>query len=477
MVKRRGSAIAPLKFTPNHLKRHVYVLGQSGTGKSRFLADLTVKLIKRDTGVALIDPHDTFYSLIVDHAAWRGQRKWDDIVLFDPLDEDYIVGFNPLELLPGEVAERKAQNLATIIAKVFQDDPRITGRMNWLMTNMFWLLIDNNLTLAEFQMILTNRQLRDKLLEKYPQQHGLRLYWQGEFPSNERLVAEWTQSSLNRIGAMLLDPAVKLIFGQQKSTINFLDLMNTGKVLLASLGKGLIGAQNSYLIGAFLMAQIQAAAMARARQSYRKQFVLVVDEFQNYLTDEIDDILSESRKYELALVMAHQYFDQLVKIPQLQSAVLGTTGNFICFRTGRQDAELHAKNMFSPPIDQLKDVKIQAIPTGWDMVPYRYEDDYVWRPLEEIWEMEYRQLTELPDRYFWYKHKGMPGSKLLVTEDFPDVQRTPQLERSRRALIQRSARNYGMPKPQVRAAIQKRHQGMYQMIEEQKSEANEPESY
>ncbi len=325
-----------MRLSDTQLSRHVYVIGGSGVGKLQAMEGWAIDLMRGDQGVGVIDPHGELYHNLLARIAVHGERIHPKVVLFDPLNPAHKVGFNPLELQVGEVAERKAQFLSNVIAKLFHADPLLTARMQRILFHTFWLLIQNHL--LEFEEVLTNPTYRKLLLQRVSSESSLRRYWQQEFPTQERLVKEWTQSSLNKVGALVTDPDFAPVLGQQHSTINFRTIMDEGKILLVNLPKGIFGETNSHLMGAFIVAQIQQAVMARAAVTYSayRPFTLFLDEFQNYATDDIHEILAETRKYRLALVMAHQYYAQLLENPKLQAAVLNTVGNLVVFRVGHR---------------------------------------------------------------------------------------------------------------------------------------------
>lgn len=442
------------------LSRHVYVIGGSGVGKSRAMEGWAVDLMRTDQGVGVIDPHGELYHNLLARIAQHGKRLYDKVVLFDPLHPTHKVGFNPLEIHSGEVAERKAQFLASIIAKLFHVDPQLTARMQRILFHTFWLLIHSRLTLLEYEEILTHPTYRTLLLESVPAGSSLRRYWHQEFPKQERLVTEWTQSSLNKVGALVADPDMALILGQQRSTISFRSILDEGKILLVHLPKGLLGEANSHLMGAFVVAQIQQAVMARAAVTYSayRPFTLFIDEFHNYATDDIHEILAETRKYRLALVMAHQFYAQLLDTPKLQAAVLNTVGNLVVFRVGATDAEQLMKDLFTPDLDVVKDVRIRRLPTGIKWFPFTTEKDVVWRPLDEIWQQEARRLTQLPDRYFWYKQRGATEARYLHTVTMPDIEMTPKLTQAIAMLTRRSGEQYAKPITEIQAEITRRRQ-------------------
>lgn len=444
-----------MRLTGDALAKHVYLIGGTGTGKSKALESFAIQLVRSRQGIGVIDPHGELVDHLIAYIARQGKRLYDRIVLFDPTRSDYVVGFNPLELKESEIAERRAQFLATVIAKIFGADPQVTVRMQRILLHTFWLLMRFDLTLLSFAPVLTDPEFRASLLVQLPAEDKLRQYWQHEFPQSDRLVTEWTQSSLNKVDPLVIDPAFRLILGQKKSTIDFHAIIDEGKILLVKLPKGVLGEANSHLMGAFILAQIQMAALARAEKPMARQrpFTLLIDEFQNYTTDDIHEILAESRKYKLQLVMAHQYYEQLRDVPKLQAAVLNTVGNLICFRLGAKDAELFMRDMFTPDFYQIKDIRKRRLPTGITWWPYITEEDVIWMSLEEIWEYTMRELTQLPDRFFWYKRRGLQAAQLLQTLYLPDPQLTPSLQESVTKLRNISGQLYARPRTMVEQEI------------------------
>lgn len=440
------------------LATHVYVIGGTGVGKSRAMEGWASDLIRLDQGIGVIDPHGEFYLNLLARIARHGRRHYERVVLFDPLHETHAVGFNPLELNDGEVAERKAQFLSTIVAKIFHADPLITARMQRILFYTFYLLIVSQLTLVEFERVLTDTGYRRSLLRHQHGHPGLERYWAHEFPEQDRLVKEWTQSALNKVGPLVSDPDFALILGQQRSTIDVRAVMDEGRILLVNLPKGRLGEANSHLMGAFILAQLQQAALSRAERAYgaHRQFTLFIDEFQNYATDDIQVILAESRKYKLSLVMAHQYYSQLQSSPELQGAVLNTVGNLVVFRLGATDAALLVKDLFSPALDEIKDTRKRRLPTGVKWWPFTTVEDVVWRPLDEIWEREMRRITQLPERQFWYKQRGPLPPQRLRTLDMPDIELTPETAARIEAVRAQSFAQYGRSKAEVAREIAQR---------------------
>lgn len=454
MASRLARRFKVIFLTLAALAKHAWIVGASGAGKSWAFEGWASELIVKGVGVGIIDPAGDLFSNLLTRIALLSKQAWSKVVVFDPRSH-HAVGFNPLELLPGEEAVERAGRLASIITKLFKQDPFITARMQRLMLHTFWLLIVSNLTLVELPRLLTNFDFRERLLSRLTEKDiDLLTYWNDEFPqkNNPRLVTEWTQPVLNKIGALVADPHLKRIFGQRRSTIDFREIMDSGKVLLVNLSKGKLGADKSHLLGGFILAQIQLAALSRDElpASKRRQWVLFIDEFQNVLTEDIEVILAESRKYSLSLVLANQFFGQLRDQPKLQDAILNTVHNWVIFRSGAQDAELYSKDVFNPPVDVVKEIRIR----GGEM-------ENVWRPLAEITELTARQIKNLKDREFFYKRKGYGEAKKLRTVTLPELRLTPRLVVLRDELIVRSLSTYALPIAEVDAEIAARRRELY----------------
>jgi len=330
-----------------------------------------------------------------------------------------------------------------------------------MMQRTFWLLAANNLTLLELEWLLTEPEIREPLLQHRQPTDRLLRYWRrgGEFPTNSRTVTEWTQSTLNKAGAITDDPDIELVFGQQTSTIDFRQIMDEGLILLVNLSKGGVLSTTSHTFGAFIMAQFQQSAFTRADDptASHRRFTLFLDEFQNYTTDDIEDILTETRKYKLSLTMAHQFYGQLRDNPELQAAVINTVGNLVCFRIGDADAQVFVRDIFQPDLDQERDkhIRYQDVPTIFGEVKRRFEDT-VYEPLPNIWEREARKLTTLKDREFWYKERGPSLPQKGKSLEMPDVVMTPYLQDAIDELVALSNERWARPKDELRREIQER---------------------
>jgi hypothetical protein len=416
-------------------------MGGTGTGKSRFLEGLlAMDALRRlrgasPRGVVQIDVHGDLYRNSRSRLAVIAQyfpMLYRLLYLFDVTRPDWTVRWNPLEIaLPDELPEERAGKLADVVSTVYHDDPTTTNRMRWLLWHLFMALILAGLDLTDSLTFLRDREYREGLIEDlhYPELTG---YWVEEFPSRHSEGMAWAESTLDRLGRFVTHPYVSELL-RGPSTLNWRQLMDQGAFVLIHAPKGKLGAEVSYLVCGLALAEMQNAALSRVDvpESERTPVSVQADEFANYITDSIREIIVESRKLGLELILAGQELNQLrMRGESLYRAVLGSVGNLIAFRLGREDAEVLVKHLFTPPVDQVKHQQVKSSTWGKLIVPYT---DYTWRPLAEIWELETQKLTELPDRMFYWKRRGHAGSQLLRTstvrdlEDMPDFDRLPGL--------------------------------------------------
>jgi hypothetical protein len=247
---------------------------------------------------------------------------------------------------------------------------------------------------------LLDSDFRDGLLPRLANETA-RSYFRHEFPKSTGAIHQWVTPVLNKIGGLIFDPDLRLIFAGQ-AKLNFREVLDHQMILLVNLPKGILGEGASALLGAFIVAHFQKAALSRADSYVRPPYYLYLDEFQNYTTDNIQDILSEARKYALSLTLAHQYLDQLS--PNLRSAVLNTTGTLVCFRVGYQDGFHLAKEIF--PFAGLLDgfgSRTEAQPS-WTY--FRPLMSIIQRQKPLGWDGLAQALAQLPPRVFWCKQRG-----------------------------------------------------------------------
>ena len=321
-------------------------------------------------------------------------------------------------------------------------------RMIWLLINTFLVLCELGLTLVDAPRFLRDPVWRYSLMCQLSNSQA-RAYFEFEFPTSEAAIIQWVGPVINKLGALVFDPDAKAILGQRQSTINFRQIMDERLIFLANLPKGIVGEEPIRLLAAFLVAQFQQAALSRADTPQREPFYLYLDEFQNYTTDNIKDVLSESRKYALSLTMAHQYLGQLDG--NLKQAVLNTVGTLIAFRVGYHDAVELVKEMFPIPVTvthkELRFFSMGALP-----FPFLEEKS------EKVSLAEVAsRLTRLQPREFWVKKRGVLWPTRHRTPTVPDPPLTPETREAVAQLRAISGRKYGKPKADVMRELARPH--------------------
>ncbi|QQS39270.1 type IV secretion system DNA-binding domain-containing protein [Candidatus Woesebacteria bacterium] len=319
--------------------RHVWVVGKTGTGKSTMIANMGVDDLKKDRGIAVIDPHG---DLCEDLLNYIPSSRINDTIYFNPADKEYPIILNPLEVTNREEAELVVAGLMSIFTKVWSNV--WSARMEYILRNSFLTLTEiPNSTLADVLRILANQSYRNRVVSKLKDE-ALVHFWQDEFDAMpEKLQKEAIAPIQNKVGQFVTSPMIRRIIGTPKSSISIDDIMNQKKILLVNLSQGRLGEDNASLLGAMLITKFQLAAMHRVDtpKEDRVPFYLYVDEFQNFATDSFVKILSEARKYGLALLLANQYMAQIPDT--VQKAILGNAGTMISFSVGADDARVFNK--------------------------------------------------------------------------------------------------------------------------------------
>ncbi len=333
-------------------RRHMYVIGKTGSGKSEVLKNMAIQDIYNGNGLAVVDPHG---ELVEDLLNAIPAQRINDVVYFNPSDVDYPLAFNILE----SVDEPHQKNLVAsgligIFKKLWADS--WGPRLEYLLRNAILALLDYpGATLLGVTRILVDKEYRKKVVDKI-NDPVVKSFWTQEYPKyNQQFQVEAISPIQNKVGQFLSLSLIRNIVGQVKSTIDLREIMDNKKILLLNLSKGRIGEDASALLGAMMITKIQMAAMGRVDipENKREDFYLYVDEFQNFVTNSFADILSEARKYRLNLIIAHQYIAQLVTTDstRVRDAVFGNVGTLVTFRVGADDAEFLAKE-FTPTFDE-----------------------------------------------------------------------------------------------------------------------------
>ncbi|MEK7217883.1 MAG: type IV secretion system DNA-binding domain-containing protein, partial [Patescibacteria group bacterium] len=322
-------------------RRHMYIIGKTGMGKSVLLENMIRSDILAGKGVAVIDPHGD----LVD-AALRciPSSRTNDVILFDPADREFPVSFNMLNCPNPEQHALVASGLMSIFKKLWPE--AFSGRMEYILRNALLALIEaENNSMLGILRIFVDDPFRAKILERTTN-HLVKSFWEDEYTNwSEKYRTEAIAALQNKIGQLVSTPLVRNIVGQVTSTLDIRHAMDTGKIILMNLSKGKLGEDNAAFLGSMMVTKFQLDAMSRADvpESDRKDFYLYVDEFQNFATESFATILSEARKYRLNLTMANQYVNQLLfgerNNTTLKDAIFGNVGSLLCFQIGSDDAE------------------------------------------------------------------------------------------------------------------------------------------
>mgnify|MGYP000055855061 CR=1 FL=1 len=383
---------------------HFYVVGATGTGKTKFLEFLILQDIRNGKGFGVIDPHGDLVEDIKGFLAAEYTHDSDEekikerVVLIDPTDQDFTVTFNPLEKLPGVSVPEQANELVSAFKKIWSDAWGV--RMEDLMRNSLIALGEAELTLTELPQFLTRRPFREAVMKRVS--HPISKEYFKRFNAlTDRGQLPFIEPVMNKINAFFADERIRQMFSSPKSSFNLREIMDNQKILLIKLDKGRLK-DSADLLGSLLMAKIQMAAFSRSDlpSSKRTPFYLYIDEFQNFASESFAVILSEARKYGLRLIMAHQTLSQIPS--ELKSLILGNTGIQVYFRLNRQDAQLLGKEAFEYSGYEIKSVR-KLHPIFWS--------------LGEEWEKHIEKLQNLPPRYCYVKHKIQGGIIQIQTEE------------------------------------------------------------
>jgi len=332
--------------------RHFYIIGQTGTGKSSIIQLMARQDFHNGKGLCIVDPHG---SLIEDLLPYIPRERADDVIYFNPADTERPMGLNLLEGKTPEERDLIALDAMNMMVKMFGNEifgPRI---QDYFRNGCLTLMEDEEEggAITDLVKLFTDEEWQRYKVTKV-KNPIVRAFWEKQMvQTGQREKAEMIPYFAAKFGQFYTNTLIRNIVGQTKSAFDISEVMNSGKILLANLSKGLIGDINSQLLGMIFVNKIQVAAMRRQQQSSqeRKDFFLYVDEFQNFVTESIESILSEARKYRLGLILAHQYIDQLEKEDRLsgkvslKGAIFGNVGTMMFYKIGPQDAEVCAKEM------------------------------------------------------------------------------------------------------------------------------------
>ncbi|MDP1884529.1 MAG: type IV secretion system DNA-binding domain-containing protein, partial [Candidatus Moranbacteria bacterium] len=328
-------------------RRHMYVIGKTGMGKSNLLENMAIQDIRNGEGVCVVDPHGEFAEKMLKAVP---ANRINDVVYFNPSDAEFPIAFNILESVDDDKKNLVASGMMGVFKKIWPDV--WSARMEYILNNTILALLDY----PGSTMLGVNRMMMDLDYRKrvYPKIKDpvVKSFWINEFDKwEDKFRKEAVAAIQNKVGQFLSSSVIRHIVGQPKSTIDMRDIMDNQKILIVNLSKGRIGEDSMRLLGGMIITKIQLGAMGRVDmpEDRRKDFYLYVDEFQNFATESVANILSEARKYHLNLILAHQYINQLIFDGNgtVRDAVFGNVGTIVSFRVGAEDAE-HLEKEFEP---------------------------------------------------------------------------------------------------------------------------------
>ncbi|KKU44191.1 MAG: hypothetical protein UX61_C0004G0014 [Parcubacteria group bacterium GW2011_GWA2_46_7] len=316
-------------------RRHFYIIGRSGTGKTQLQQTLAIHDIQHGRGVGIIDPHGEFTERLL---KFIPKERINGVVYFNPADINYPIGFNVMESVDSEHRHIVAASLLSVFKKIWPDV--WSARMEYILNNTILALLEY----PQSTLLSINRMLADKDFRKDVvinlKDPIVKAFWTDEFARyHDRFQVEAIAPIQNKVGQFASNPLIRNIVGQVVSKINIREIIDNKKILIARMSTGLIGEGNASLLGGLLITKLQQAAMSRidVPEASRQDFFLFIDEFQNFATESFANILAEARKYRLDLTLAHQYVEQLPDT--IKAAIFGNVGSMAIFRIGPHDAE------------------------------------------------------------------------------------------------------------------------------------------
>lgn len=332
------------KYVPFGIKskdrdRHMYVIGKTGMGKSTLLENMAIQDIRNGEGLAFLDPHGLAVETLLNYIP---EERIKDVVYFAPFDMDHPIAFNVMEDVGYDKRHLVVSGLMATFKKIWED--AWSARMEYILTNTLLALLEYpDATLLGVNRMYTDKDYRTKVVDNV-KDPVVKDFWLKEFANyGDRYTQEATPAIQNKIGQFTGNPLIRNIIGQPKSSFDIRTMMDEKKILIINLSKGLIGETNMRLLGSMLTTRIFLGAMSRAGLSKDElvklsHFYFYVDEFQNFANETFAEILSESRKYKLNLIITNQYIEQMEE--EVRDAVFGNVGTTVVFRVGPFDAEV-----------------------------------------------------------------------------------------------------------------------------------------
>lgn len=381
--------------------RHMYVIGKTGMGKSTLLENMAIQDIQGGEGICFIDPHGSAAEKLLEFVP---EHRVKDVIYFAPFDLTNPISFNVLEGIDEERKHLIAAGLMNAFKKIWAE--AFSGRMEYILGMTLLALLDNpGETLLGVNRMYSDKDYRKKIVDNI-KDPSVRSFWVDEYAKySEKFATEATAAIQNKIGQFTANPLIRNLLGQQESSFDFRQAMDQKKILIVNLSKGKMGPDNMRLIGGMVVTKIYLAAMSRADASAKElkelaPFYLYVDEFQNFANESFAEILSESRKYNLALTVANQYIEQMTE--EVRGAILGNVGSMIVFRIGASDAEIMEKE-FTPYF------------TAEDLVNLGFTQTYLKLMIDGVGSQPFSatSLDTLPPLEKSFEHEILENSRLL----------------------------------------------------------------
>ncbi|MBI4137117.1 ATP-binding protein [Candidatus Roizmanbacteria bacterium] len=322
----------------NDRRRHMYIIGKTGTGKTTLIANMAINDMRNGEGLAVIDPHGDLSEILLNYVP---KSRINDVAYLDPSDTEFPFHLNPLEL-PENVDKAQAELVVSGIVSIFYKLYHYSWgpRLEYMLRNALLTLTNvQDATIADIPPLLADEKFRRKIVDKLDDKVLLN-FWNREYAQmSDRLRSEAIAPIQNKVGQFVTSPMIRNIIGHPKSTIDFRQMMDERKIIICNLSQGKLGEDNAALLGAMFITKMQLSAMSRVYQKEedRADFYLYVDEFQNFATQSFLKILSEARKYRLNLMLANQYVGQVDK--EVQKAIFGNVGSIVSFLVGAEDAK------------------------------------------------------------------------------------------------------------------------------------------
>lgn len=346
-----GDPQRPVRIPINDRRRHILITGTTGTGKSTLLANLFAQEANTGRGALLIDPHGRLAEQALDLVPPRRIRK---TIYINPGDTEHPVGFNPLYNVPEQQRATRTANIVGAIEAIW-GDISWGPKLQHVLSNAVRALLDiGDATLLGIARMIEDETYRDRV-RRHITDPQVRKFWDITFYTYLEDGPQTFMSVLNKIEQITASPIMRNILGQPKSRFDPRHLMDNNYLVIINLSKGLLGDEHANLLGSLIISCFASAAMSRADLAAAdcKDFAMIIDEFPNFTTNKLSSLLSEVRKYNVSLILAHQYLDQMSE--PMRSAALGTVGSFIVFRVGGEDAKVFGLHMHDLPFEHFAD--------------------------------------------------------------------------------------------------------------------------